>query len=61
MKYREPDDLESDVKRERAYVLIEALNIPRDRNVPGRFVTSWGTKTPLELYGVVKRIVEGEL
>jgi hypothetical protein len=52
------DDIPTSEKVRRAQMLIEVLNIQRDRNVPGRFVTSYGTKTPRELYLTVKRIID---
>lgn len=42
----------------RGELLAAVLNLPKLRSEPGRYFTSWGSKTPLGLYRTVKRIIE---
>lgn len=45
----------------RGELLAKVLKLRKDREHPDRYVTEWGTKTPLGLFRAVSRIVaDGE-
>lgn len=43
---------------ERGAMLAAVLHLRRSLAEHGRYVTDWGTKTPLGLFRTIKRIVE---
>lgn len=47
-----------DEEKRRGEILIQVLHLKKDRNAPGRYLTTWGNKTPLGLFRTIERIIE---